>query len=96
MTKRSGITKVVAGVMVAGALTLTSVLGGGAVYADAPSVSEVVVTKLTDSTSPVFGDFDQDGDVDGRDFLLWRRSGSPAPRPAGDLATWQTNYGCCH
>jgi hypothetical protein len=39
------------------------------------------------------GDFDQDGDVDGRDFLLWQRGGSPNPFSAGDLADWQTNYG---
>ncbi len=34
------------------------------------------------------GDFDEDGDVDGRDFLAWQRN--PA---VGDLADWQTNYG---
>lgn len=39
------------------------------------------------------GDFDNDGDVDGRDFLVWQRGNSPAPLSAGDLAVWQTNYG---
>jgi T5SS/PEP-CTERM-associated repeat protein len=39
------------------------------------------------------GDFDGDGDVDGRDFLLWQRGSSPDPRSDGDLADWQTNYG---
>jgi hypothetical protein len=39
------------------------------------------------------GDFDGDGDVDGRDFLLWQRGGSPSPRSATDLTAWQTNYG---
>jgi hypothetical protein len=34
------------------------------------------------------GDFDLDGDVDGRDFLAWQRN--PA---VGDLADWQANYG---
>jgi hypothetical protein len=34
------------------------------------------------------GDFDLDGDVDGRDFLLWQRSPS-----LGHLADWQANYG---
>ncbi len=43
--------------------------------------------------STVLGDFDFDGDVDGRDFLIWQRGGSPAPLSAGDLATWQANYG---
>lgn len=32
-----------------------------------------------------------DGDVDGRDFLVWQRGESPAS--AGDLADWQANYG---
>jgi hypothetical protein len=34
------------------------------------------------------GDFDSDGDVDGRDFLVWQRNPS-----VGDLADWQANYG---
>ena len=43
--------------------------------------------------NPVSGDFDLDGDVDGRDFLLWQRGGSPNPFSAADLADWQANYG---
>jgi hypothetical protein len=39
------------------------------------------------------GDFDEDGDVDGRDFLVWQRGGSPAPLSSTDLATWQSAYG---
>ena len=39
------------------------------------------------------GDFDNDGDVDGRDFLVWQRGGSPNPLSAGDLALWQAEYG---
>jgi hypothetical protein len=38
------------------------------------------------------GDFDDDGDVDGRDFLAWQRGNSPAPFSSGDLSTWQTAY----
>ncbi|MDZ4657013.1 MAG: hypothetical protein SH868_05470, partial [Bythopirellula sp.] len=34
------------------------------------------------------GDFDEDGDVDGRDFLVWQRDPG-----VGDLADWQGNYG---
>ena len=45
------------------------------------------------SASQQAGDFDGDGDVDGRDFLLWQRGGSPNPRSSGDLADWQANYG---
>ncbi len=33
------------------------------------------------------GDFDNDGDVDGRDFLLWQRNPT-----IGALADWQANY----
>lgn len=41
------------------------------------------------------GDFDDDGDVDGRDFLIWQRGGSTpgGPLSASDLADWQTNFG---
>jgi hypothetical protein len=39
------------------------------------------------------GDFDEDGDVDGRDFLEWQRGNSPNPLSASDLSDWQTNYG---
>ncbi|QDT73690.1 beta strand repeat-containing protein [Lacipirellula limnantheis] len=39
------------------------------------------------------GDFDFDDDVDGADFLLWQRGASPNPLSAGDLATWQANFG---
>lgn len=40
--------------------------------------------------SPIsdLGDFDEDGDVDGRDFLTWQRNPS-----VGNLADWQDNYG---
>lgn len=39
------------------------------------------------------GDFNGDGEVDGRDFLVWQRGGSSDPLSAGDLALWQANYG---
>jgi hypothetical protein len=39
-------------------------------------------------TPALTGDFDQDGDVDGRDFLAWQRNPS-----GGDLADWQNNFG---
>ena len=39
------------------------------------------------------GDFDNDGKVDGRDFLAWQRGESPTPLSAGDLSTWQGAYG---
>lgn len=39
------------------------------------------------------GDFDADGDVDGRDFLTWQQGQSPTPLSATDLADWKANYG---
>lgn len=38
------------------------------------------------------GDFDNDGDVDGYDFLIWQR-GLGTTYDASDLADWQLNYG---
>jgi hypothetical protein len=39
------------------------------------------------------GDFDLDEDVDGADFLLWQRGGSPYRLSAPDLIDWQNNFG---
>jgi hypothetical protein len=39
------------------------------------------------------GDFDNDGDVDGRDFLLWQRGQSDVPYSTSDLSNWQAQYG---
>jgi hypothetical protein len=45
-------------------------------------------------TAPVpSGDFDQDGDVDGHDFLVWQRGASPNTLSVGDLADWQATFG---
>lgn len=38
------------------------------------------------------GDFDGDGNVNGRDFLMWQRGGSPNPHSTTDLQLWQANY----
>lgn len=38
------------------------------------------------------GDYDGDGDVDGRDFLAWQRGESLDPFSPADLATWQAEY----
>lgn len=50
-------------------------------------VSNLVAAPL------VTADFDEDGDVDGADLLMWQRSGSPSPLSATDLALWETQYG---
>jgi hypothetical protein len=49
--------------------------------------------SLTTGGTGQAGDFDADGDVDGRDFLVWQRGGSPAPLSSGDLAAWRSNFG---
>jgi hypothetical protein len=49
--------------------------------------------RFTTPSAGTPGDFDEDGDVDGRDFLVWQRGESPMPLSAGDLAEWQANYG---
>jgi hypothetical protein len=51
-----------------------------------PTTSGAEFTILFSMALP--GDFDFDGDVDGRDFLVWQRNPS-----VGDLADWQSNYG---
>jgi hypothetical protein len=39
------------------------------------------------------GDYNNDGLVDGQDFLAWQRGESPNPLSSGDLTLWQANYG---
>jgi len=49
---------------------------------------EVYLNSLT----ALAGDFDDDGDVDGFDFLTWQR-GFGTDFTADDLTDWATNYG---
>ncbi|QEG35152.1 hypothetical protein [Bythopirellula goksoeyrii] len=57
--------------------------------------SEVYIDNVyvNSSVTSENGDFDNDGDVDGADFLKWQRGMSPNPGSAGDLELWQTTYG---
>jgi hypothetical protein len=80
------------------------------------SITGGVVAGATDTTKTlgelstqivtVKGDYDGDGDVDGRDFLTWQRGHGSMIEPGtgadgdgdgdidgDDLAIWQTNYG---
>ena len=50
--------------------------------------SDLVTTGALSVVTALPGDFDFDGDVDGRDFLTWQRDPN-----VGDLADWQANYG---
>ncbi len=56
-----------------------------------PSGVPFVAGMTVEVTEP--GNFDFDGDVDGRDFLKWQRGETTNPFSAGDLADWQENYG---
>lgn len=63
---------------------------------DFPSASNSEFSSLgfrLASSANVPGDFDLDGDVDGRDFLFWQQGDSPSPLSSVDLADWQSNYG---
>jgi hypothetical protein len=55
------------------------------------ALSQESIQSLVVTTTP--GDFDFDGDVDGRDFLMWQRGQSPSPGSPTDLAAWSSHYG---
>lgn len=56
---------------------------------------DVYLAKVTLNIQQTFtpGDFDEDGDVDGHDYLAWQRGDSPNPLSNSDLQLWQQNYG---
>ena len=63
--------------------------GGTSVFIDSVKV------ETNQAVTPPFvvGDFNHDGDVNGRDFLSWQRGNSPSPLSSGDLGIWQDNFG---
>ena len=48
-------------------------------------ITSIVVETLS-------GDFDEDGDVDLTDLMLWQRGGSPDPFSEADLAEWKLGF----
>lgn len=56
------------------------------------SIATYVISTL-EAVPVITGDFNGDGEVDGRDFLAWQRGHSPIPFSAADLADWQHNFG---
>jgi hypothetical protein len=64
---------------------------GGFGNAGAYTVSWNELSLIT--VAGVTGDFDDDGDVDGQDFLAWQRGLSPSSLSPIDLADWQGAYG---
>jgi hypothetical protein len=76
MTNQSGIKKVVASAVLAGAFSLTSLFGGIA-SADTPN-SDVDLSNLT-IQKEVDRSVGGDGAFDGADFLVWQLGDSPSP-----------------
>jgi hypothetical protein len=73
---------------IAGAFTnvVLPTLGSGLGWDLNYLVNRVQLEVITSASFP--GDFDLDGDVDGRDFLVWQRNPG-----VGNLADWQSSYG---
>jgi hypothetical protein len=66
-------------------------LAGGLLWDTSQVLTTGLLTVFVDF--PPTGDFDNDGDVDGRDFLIWQRGESPHPHSVDELAAWEANYG---
>jgi hypothetical protein len=52
-----------------------------------------IAQNILANLNPTSADFDNDGDVDGRDFLVWQQGGSPNPLSGDDLSLWNKKYG---
>jgi hypothetical protein len=68
----------------------------GGTETDLNSAGQIVLSSGDDvwlATPRPYGDHDNDGDVDGGDFLAWQRGQSPDPLSAIDLADWKANFG---
>ncbi|MBA3482427.1 MAG: hypothetical protein H0T51_11480, partial [Pirellulales bacterium] len=68
-------------------------LGSFLVHYGPASAFNPLQVVLSAFQASLAGDFDGDGDVDGGDFLVWQRGGSPNPMSSTDLTDWKNNYG---
>ncbi len=66
--------------------------GTEVLFSDGIGIDPMEIFGLLEPTG-LAGDFDDDGDVDGADFLAWQRGESLTPNSPGDLAVWEANYG---
>jgi len=60
---------------------------------DNTSLHDLIVQHVLDNLNQDTADFDGSGLVDGDDFLLWQRGGSPDPLSQSDLTLWESTYG---
>jgi hypothetical protein len=74
-------------------LTTSDGLGSFRVHYGPGSLFDENAVVLSAFLPTLGGDFDLDGDVDGNDFLVWQRGGSPTPLSAADFNAWKTNFG---
>ncbi len=65
----------------------------GELYIFSQSDGKIFRLEGTLALPSTSGDFDQDSDVDGSDFLEWQRSESPNALSAEDLGDWKSYYG---
>jgi hypothetical protein len=78
---------------------LNGIPGGppaGGTETDLNSSGQIALTAGDDvwlATPRPYGDHDNDGNVDGHDFLAWQRGESPDPLSSIDLADWRANFG---
>lgn len=66
--------------------------GTGSFQVDYDATS-VILSDFQGTADALPGDFNNDDFVNGADFLLWQRGGSPNGPGAQDLGAWETNYG---
>lgn len=79
---------------VGGFAPLTGPQGAGGQYnSNGFDADLTYIGVIVPETNGAEGDYDADGDVDGEDFLVWQRGGSPVPLSATDLMAWQDQYG---
>lgn len=58
-----------------------------------PRLHALISQNIVDNLNQQTADFDNDGDIDGSDFILWQRGESPDPLSTTDLETWEQTFG---